>query len=532
MIMQRPGAGWRDNLYDDLIIDNFAGGGGASTGIEDALGRPPDIAVNHDPIAVAMHQVNHPATTHLCESVWDVDPAEATGGRPVGLAWFSPDCKHFSKAKGGKPVDRRIRGLAWVVIRWAQKVSPRVIILENVEEFTTWGPLGDDGRPCPARKGETFRSWVGKLRALGYEVQWRELRACDYGAPTIRKRLFLIARRDGEPIVWPTPTHNRHGTGGLGKWRTAAECIDFSIPCPSIFLTREEGRAIGVKRPLAEKTMRRIAHGVNRFVIENAEPFIVPIQHYGREGNSQSISDPLRTVTAYPKGGAFAVATPTLIQTGYGERDGQAPRAPGIEKPLGTVVAGGGKHAMVAAFLAKHYGGNETPGAALPDPISTITTQDHHHLVTSHLAKLRGTCRDGQRIDDAAPTVTAGGLHIAEVRAFLMSYYGEGSGRIGRSVDKPAPTVTTKDRLGLVIVRGVEYRIVDIGMRMLTPRELFRAQGFDDSYVIEVPRPDGKGVISKTDQVRLCGNSVCPDVASAMVRANCAWLAAGAEVSS
>ena len=305
-------------IASELVIDLFAGGGGASTGIEQAIGRHVDIAVNHDPSAVSLHQANHPQTRHFVSDIFEVNPLAVTEGRTVGLLWASPDCKHFSKAKGGKPVSKKIRGLAWVVVKWAKLVKPRVICLENVEEFQTWGPLAEDGRPCPVRKGTTFQRWVAQLRNLGYVVEWRELRACDFGAPTIRKRLFLVARRDGEPIAWPAPTHGPKGSG-LRPYRTAAECIDWSIPCPSIF-ERE--------RPLAEATQRRIAHGVMRYVVSAARPFIVPIQNFGWGDRPDPIDEPLRTVTAHPKGGAYALAAPTLVQTGYGERPGQAPRAP------------------------------------------------------------------------------------------------------------------------------------------------------------------------------------------------------------
>jgi DNA (cytosine-5)-methyltransferase 1 len=441
------------DLQRELIVDNFAGGGGASTGIELALGRHVDIAINHDPEAVAMHTLNHPQTAHHCESVWDIDPLAVTQGRPVGLAWFSPDCKHFSKAKGGKPRDKRIRGLAWVTVRWAALVRPRVIVLENVEEFQTWGPLRDDGTPCPIRRGHTFRDFVHQLQERGYAVEWRELSACDYGAPTTRKRLFLIARCDGVPIVWPAPTHGAPGSPGvkshaLKPWRTAAECIDWSLACPSIF-----DRA----RPLAEATMRRIARGVQRYVIEAKRPFVV--------------ETPVGTVV------------PTLVQTGYGERDGQAPRAPGLDKPLGTVVAGGAKHALVTAFLAKHFGGNYTgPGAPMTDPMHTVTTQDHHALVC----------------------------------AFLTKYYGEGGQ--DQHIGDPLHTIPTVDRFGLVTVEQQQYRIADIGMRMLKPRELYRAQGFPESYQI-APVINGKP-LPKRAQVRMCGNSVSPPLAAAIVRAN------------
>ncbi|VWB96766.1 DNA methyltransferase [Burkholderia pseudomultivorans] len=574
-------------LGSELIVDNFAGGGGASTGLERAFGRPVDIAINHDPEALAMHAANHPHTTHYCESVFDVDPVAITGNQPVGLVWLSPDCKHFSKAKGGKPVSKKIRGLAWIALRWAAAVKPRVIMLENVEEFVTWGPLGADGRPCPRNRGRTFRSFVNALTRHGYRVEHRELRACDFGAPTIRKRLFLVARRDGLPIVWPTPTHGDPKSaavraGALLPWRTAADCIDWSIPCPSIF-ERD--------RPLKDATLRRIARGIMKFVVNSANPFIVSyysdetrfrgapldeplgtttianrfavfaptimhITHQGddrtraadaplatittakrgeqalvtahvtkfRTGSTGSAADePMHTVTAggdcaRPAGAAHAmgVVAATLVQTGYGERPGQAPRVPGVDKPLGTIVAGAAKHAAVTAFLAKHYGGHESPGASLSMPTSTITTQDHHHLVTSNLVKLHGTSRDGQWTDEPLHTISSGGTHHAEVRAFLIKYYGEGGQ--WQDAREPMHTIPTRDRIGLVTIRGEDYAIVDIGMRMLTPRELARAQGFPDNYVLG-PVVNGKP-LSKSAQVRMIGNSVCPDVAAALIRAN------------
>lgn len=505
----------------ELIIDLFAGGGGASSGIEKATGRSPDIAVNHDADAVAMHQANHPDTRHFVSDVFEVNPEEVTQGRPVGMLWASPDCKHFSKAKGGKPVSKRVRSLAWVVVKWAKRVRPRVIFLENVEEFQTWGPLTRDNKPCPVRKGKTFEQWIGELRRLGYRVEWKELRACDYGAPTIRKRLFLIARCDGRPIAWPRPTHadpnkkRLRGEKKLLPWRTAADCIDWNLQTPSIFLTKEEGRAIGVRRPLADNTMARIARGMQRYVIDAAEPFI--------------------------------------IQTGYGERVGQQPRVPDIKKPLGTVVAGGVKHAvvmpyltehanashqrnmpadqpmrtimaevkgghfaLVSAFLAKHYGGNYTgPGTPLDAPAATVTTTDHHALITSNLLKLRGTCKDGQSSLAPMPTITAGGMHIGEVRAFLVKYYGTDQ---DPKLREPLHTITTKPRFGLVTVAGTDYVIADIGMRMLEPRELYQAQGFPSTYIID-RGADGKK-LSKAAQVRMCGNSVCPPLAAALVGAN------------
>ena len=526
----------------ELIVDSFAGGGGASTGIEMALGVSPDIAINHDPEALAMHAVNHPHTRHFCEDVWKVDPAGVCGGKPVGLFWLSPDCKHFSKAKGGKPVSKKIRGLAWLAVHWAKSVRPRVICLENVEEFVTWGPINADGMPCKIRKGFTFRRFVSMLSRLGYVVDWRELKACDYGAPTIRKRLFLVARCDGLPIVWPEPTHGR----GLLPYRTAAECIDFTRPCPSIF-ERE--------RPLAPATLRRIARGIMRYVVNSPRPFIVPITHTG-DSRVDSIDTPLRTVTGAHRGElalatpfvtkfrtgstghradeplhtitaggdmkrdagaahAMGLVSPTLIQAGYGEREGQAPRSLDLGKPLGTIVAQGQKHALVAAFLARHYGGHENDGAPLANPIPTITTQDHHHLVASNLVKLRN---NGVGQDNRAPldTLTGGGQHFAEVRAFLLKYYGTQTG--GQDIERPLDTITAEDRFGLVTVEGVDYAIVDIGMRMLTPRELFLAQGFPASYIID-PVVGGKP-LTKTAQVRMVGNSVVPQLAAAIVRAN------------
>jgi DNA (cytosine-5)-methyltransferase 1 len=476
MISIRSSACPTGGLYGELLIDLFAGGGGASLGIEQALGRCVDYAINHDPDAVSMHEVNHPHTFHLCKSVWDADPNEIVGNRRVGLLWASPDCKHFSKAKGGKPVQREIRDLAWIVVRWAEAVRPRVIMLENVEEFKTWGPLGNDGRPCRQRGGETFREWVQALHELGYDVEWKELRACDYGAPTIRKRLFVIARCDGKPIVWPEPTHG----DGLKSLRTAAECIDFSLPCPSIFMTPAEaiewGRAHNCrppKRPLAPKTMERIANGMQRFVLNDFEPFIIPIQHYGRSNRGHPVSQPLRTITANPKGGGFA---------------------------------------LIAPYMAQHNGG--MVGHRADAPLSTITQRGtQQQLVAPYLIKLRGTCRHGQRIDMPAPTLTAGGTHIAAVAAFLAPYYGSGSGLTGRSLSLPFPTITTKDRLQLVTVKIMNdtYVIGDIGMRMLTPRELARAQGFPDDYVLTG---------SKSNQVAKIGNSVCPCLSRALVRAN------------
>lgn len=531
-------------LFKEITVDNFAGGGGASIGIAQALGRPVDIAINHDPAAIAMHKANHPDTVHYCEDVWDIDPRAVTKGQPVGLVWLSPDCKHFSKAKGGKPVEKNIRGLAWIAIRWAATVRPRVIMLENVEEFKTWGPLMKDGRPDPDQKGRTFWTFINAFKRQGYQVDYRELRACDYGAPTIRKRLFLVARCDGRPIIWPEPTHGDPNgeavkNGRLKPWRTAAEIIDWSIPCPSIF---------GRKKPLAENTMRRIARGIQKFVIESPQPFIVRIGQTGFSGNGMQypLDKPLTTIVSKAE---HCLITPTLIQVGYGEREGQEPRVLDLHKPLGTITAGGnkfavaaafisrqfgasvghaaddplgtitpgggGKSQLVAAFLAKHYGGNYTsPGASINEPLPTITSIDHNALVSSHLVKMKGN-NIGQSVDEPLQTITAGGNHFGEVRAFLLKYYGS---NIGQSCNKPLGTVTTRDRFGLVTVQGIDYQIMDIGMRMLEPRELFNAQGFPPDYIIDAG--DNGKRYPKSAQVARCGNSVSPVHPYTLVRAN------------
>jgi DNA (cytosine-5)-methyltransferase 1 len=542
---------------DELIVDSFAGGGGASKGIELALGRSPDVAINHDAEAIALHRANHPATEHHTEDVWKVDPVEACRGKPVGLMWLSPDCTHHSKARGGKPRKKKIRGLAWTAVRWASVLGPnrpRVIVLENVEEFQTWGPLLDNGQPDKERAGKTFRAFVAKLRHLGYEVQWRELRACDYGAPTIRKRLFIVARCDGQPIVWPKPSHGKYTTT---PWRTAADCIQWEITCPSIFAR---------KKPLAENTLKRIARGLRKFVIESPRPFIVPF--YGLKGGetrAHRVDEPLRTLTADPKfslvaplivptahqgdarthsiedplrtvtgarRGDHALVAPTLIEIGYGERKGQAPRAPGLDKPLGTLV-GSRKHALVSAFLAKHFSehGEQVQGASLFAPTPTVTAVDHNALVAASLVNLRGTDDSqlaGRSVEEPMPTISGGGIHAAEVRAFLVAYFG--NEKDGGDLFNPMRTVTSKDRFGLVTVEGVEYQIADIGMRMLEPRELYRVQGFPDSYLIDIPFTNPTtGVtkpMTKTAKVRMVGNSVCPPLAAAIVSANCPELAA------
>lgn len=520
----------------ELIVDNFAGGGGASTGIEAALGRAVDIAINHDGEAIAMHAANHPGTRHLCGDVFDVDPLEVTKGQPVGLAWFSPDCKHFSKAKGGKPLNKKIRGLAWVVIRWAATVKPRVIALENVEEFQDWGPLLPNGKPDPLRAGMTFRRWKKQLENCGYVVESRELRACDYGAPTIRKRLFLIARCDGQPIVWPTPTHGP----GREPYRTAAECIDWDIPCPSIF---------DRKRPLKPATLARIARGMRRFVLEAKRPFIVPVTH-PRDSRVHDTDEPFRTVTGAQRG-ELAVVSPHitkfrkgstgsasdaplhtvtaggdmkrhkmlvgagLVNTRNGERPGQEPRVRDLLDPCPTVTAKGSQGGIATAYLEQANTG--MTGHDARKPLSTIVGKGcTQRLVTAFLSKFYGTST-GSECDEPLHTVPAGGWKHALVQAFMEEHFGPGDW-------------TT------VEIDGVQYRIVDIGMRMLTPRELFRAQGFSDTYnidpfydypvkrkrrnVMSINDAVARRRLSKTAQVRLVGNSVCPPVAEAIVRAN------------
>lgn len=537
--------------FGELVIDNFAGGGGASTGIEAAIGRSVDIAINHDIDAIRMHETNHPHTRHYCESVWEVDPREITNGQPVALAWFSPDCKHFSKAKGGKPVEKKIRGLAWVAVRYAATVRPRVIMLENVEEFTTWGPI-KDGRPCPDNKGRTYRSFVNALKYQGYAVDTKELIAADFGAPTSRKRFFLIARCDGEPIKWPEPTHGKPGTaevlsGQRKPWRTAAEIIDWSIPCPSIF---------DRKRPLAENTLKRIAKGIQKFVIYNKDPFIVTRNHAGAGFRGQSLDEPFKTITASRdahgvvnatlapfitehanasnqrnmsanepmrtlcagvKGGHFAIVTPII------ERQFSNSECNRADAPLGTITAGGGgKAALCAAFMAKHNGG--ATGHKADEPLHTVTGRGTQlQVTTSHLIKMRNNCT-GSDLNDPAPTITAGGQHLGEVRAFLLKYYG--NERDGCDLNQPLHTVPTRDRFGLVLIHGEPYQIVDICMRMLQPHELYAATSFPPDYIID--RDHTGKAMTKTAQVARCGNAVPPVLAEALVRANLVEVETGA----
>lgn len=540
-------------INGELIVDNFAGGGGASTGIELATGYSVDIAINHDPEAIKMHKANHPNTKHYCENVWAVDPVKACKGHTVALAWFSPDCKHFSKAKGGKPKDKNIRGLAWVACRWAGLVRPRVIMLENVEEFKTWGPLGRRHHPIKSKQGETFQKFVQQLTALGYEVEFRELVAADYGAPTMRKRFFMIARCDGKPIVWPEPTHGPADseevkTGLLKPYVGAYTQIDFSKPCPSIFDTSEEIKekyGIRAVRPLAPKTMDRIARGLKKFVLDNPEPFIIQCNHGGerrpndirepmptitgkhgygiveptlapflavnRENRSGSdMREPIHTVTTNNQ---HMLMTPTLIQY-HSETAQKEVRGQSIKDPIMT-VDGSNRYGLVTSFLHKYYdGGYKGAGESMEKPLPTVTAWDHDSVVTANLIQMNNHC-DGRDIREPIPTITAGDGHFGEVRAFLIKYYGEGT---GQDIKEPLDTITSRDRFGLVTINGVDYQIVDIGLRMLEPRELYGCQGFPEDYIIDHDYT-GK-TYPRSEQVRRCGNAVCPPIPAALVRAN------------
>lgn len=544
-------------INGELIVDNFAGGGGASTGIELATGYSVDIAINHDPEAIKMHKANHPNTKHYCENVWAVDPVKACKGHPVALAWFSPDCKHFSKAKGGKPKDKNIRGLAWVACRWAGLVRPRVIMLENVEEFKTWGPLGRRHHPIKSKQGETFRKFVQQLTDLGYEVEFRELVAADYGAPTMRKRFFMIARCDGKPIVWPEPTHapadsDEVKAGLLKPYVGAYTQLDFSLPCPSIFDTSEEIKEkyeIRAVRPLAPKTMERIARELKKFVLDNPEPFIVPIGYGERKGQAPRVHDiekPLPTIVGSGKhylceptlapymgtnttnhpggnckdpihtittGNQQCLISPTLIQY-HSETAKDEVRGQSIEEPIMTVDSSN-RYGLVTSFLHKFYdGGYKGAGETLENPLPTVTSWDHNSVVTANLIQMNNHC-DGKDIRQPLPTITAGDGHFGEVRAFLIKYYGQG---IGQDIKEPLDTVTARDRFGLVTIEGVDYQIVDIGLRMLEPRELYGCQGFPDDYIIDHDYT-GK-TYPRSEQVRRCGNAVCPPIPAALVRAN------------
>lgn len=544
---------FRDNLFRELIIDNFAGGGGASVGIELALGAPVDIAVNHDESAIAMHTVNHPYTEHFREDVFAIDPEKVTGGRPVGIAWFSPDCKHFSRAKGGKPVSRNIRGLSWVVLRWAMagRSAPRVIFMENVPEIQTWGPLKEvngELKPDPAHAGETFNGFIAMLTTgidkshpafaeaceflkldpgsaeadrlaagLGYNVEHRELKACDYGAPTIRKRFYLIARRDGKPIEWPQPTHGKGK--GLKPYHTAAECIDWSIPCPSIF---------GRKKPLAPNTLRRIARGLDKFVIKNPRPYITKqgmpslIQYHTEQSKGevrgQKISQSIMTVDGSNR---YAINTAYLSKYFSGEQQSGA----SLEEPAPTVTAID-HTALVTGSIVKYYSGAEQY-SSLDEPLHTVTTKDRHGLAASHLGVFRKNT-DGKDLNEPMPTLTTSAGHMAHIKTYFEKIDGaENLGHwdeVRELLNTYAGYTIADDEVLLFEINGTRYYVADIGLRMLKAHELMLAQGFPPDYIIDIEPYIGKPY-SEAKQIARLGNAVCPPVATALIRANCADMA-------
>ncbi len=616
------------NLLDEIIIDNFAGGGGASTGIELALGRPVTVAINHDPAAILMHKTNHPYTQHLQDSVWNIDPVKICAGRPVGLAWFSPDCKHFSKAKGSALVDKNIRGLAWIVLKWAGTVKPRVIILENVEEFKTWGPVRK-GKPVKKKQGQTFDKWFEQLKALGYEIEYRELVAADYGAPTTRKRFVLIARCDGKPIVWPKRTHapidsEEVKSGKCKPWVSAAEIIDWSLPCPSIFETSQQIKdKYGVKalRPLKPNTLRRISRGIDKFVIKSQKPFIIPVGYGEKQGQKPRVNDiaePLGTVVSTVK---HNVVDPILTPYALNQKFNNTPED--INKPLSAITAVNSKEIVQPVLAPFHmHNHSNAAGTDIKDPVNTVTGTGSQMLITPHLSKYFGGVV-GENVKNPMPTVTAID-HNALVAPSLIQYHTEQSDKenraynfdgpiktidssarygiaaahltqyfkgdhyhgpteplhtvtteiregvtlahitefkgqdIGQGANDPLRTITTSagefgavytrlekvtdnvdlkywpqvremlnvycdywiadDEILILTINGIDYFISDIGLRMLTPKELYAAQGFPKDYIIE---NDYKGnAYPKTQQVARCGNAVCPPLATAVVKAN------------
>ncbi len=585
---------FQDKFTNELIIDNFAGGGGASVGIELATGRPVDIAINHDADAIAMHSVNHPYTTHYQEDVFAINPEEVTRGRPVGIAWFSPDCKHFSRAKGNKPVEHKIRGLSWVVIKWAMSsVAPRCIFMENVEEIQTWGPLIEDAdgksRPDPERSGETFKAFIGMLsdgvapncpalaeaceflkiergsteeqrliKGLGYKVEFRTIRACDLGAPTIRKRFYLIARNDGKQIVFPKATHGKGK--GLKPYRTAAECIDWSIPCPSIFER---------KKPLVKNTLRRIARGIDKFVIKNPKPYILNVStkfapsivecsHKNGPG-VHGVDAPMNTQTGKA---CLAVETPFLTPIGYGEHKKQAPRVNSVNEPVSTVVSsckqyltvpsllqyhseqskgevrgqkitepimtvdGSPRYATIATNIVHYYGGADHASKS-DSPIPTVTTLPRHYLCANNLCVLRKNM-DGKSLDEPMPTLTTSAGHFAKIRTYLLPVDSTQElyhwNEVRLLLNEYAGYTIKENEILIIEIAGIPYFIGDIGMRMLKAEELKLAQGFPVDYIIDIEQHIGKRY-SEAKQIARLGNAVCPPVATALIRANCADMA-------
>ena len=582
------------SIFDDCFVDSFAGGGGASTGIEMATGHPVDIAINHNEAAIMMHQRNHPFTEHYIEDVWQVDPKSAVRGRHVRLAWFSPDCKHFSRAKGAALVDKKIRGLAWVVLKWAAAVRPDVIMLENVPEFTTWGQVRK-GKPVKSKAGQTYQKWLSQLEALGYKIETRKLCAADYGAPTIRTRFYLIARCDGKPIVFPERTHAPMDSieakrGKLKPWRSASEVIDFSLPCPSIFATKAEIKdqyGINAMRPLKENTLRRIARGLDKFVIKSAEPFIVPVgygENKGQKPRVHDMKDPLSTVVSSTKqyvcdplmtpyaicnnagnvphgmdepvptvttGGRNILCAPSLIQY-HTEQSANEHLGQILEDPIQTVDAAN-RYGLSSVFLSEYYG-NARDGIGLRDPIQTITAKDResinaawltqyfsgegHYRSTeeplatittmeregvtlAHLAHFKGKDK-GQSCNDPLMTVTARDGQFADVRTTIVKWNGQTDlgywGEVRKMLNQYCGYNLADDEILLLNIRGIWYFISDIGLRMLTPRELYDAMGFPHDYIID--KDVNGNPITRADQVARCGNAVCPAVAEALVRAN------------
>lgn len=618
------------SLFEPMIVDNFAGGGGASTGIEIATGRPVDIAINHDKSAILMHQRNHPYTRHYQDDVWILDPVKLTEGRPVHIAWFSPDCKHFSRASGGALKDRNIRGLAWVAVKWAGLVQPDIIIVENVPEFLTWGPVRK-GKPVKSKAGQTFAQWKKQLEDLGYVIEYRELCAADYGAPTIRTRLVIVARRDGRPIVWPQPTHAKRDSeavrnGTLKPWRAAAEVIDFSLPTYSIFESKDQIReryGVKVQRPLKDNTLRRIAKGTDKFVIKAAEPFIMCNNAANRP---HSVNEPVPTVTTgnrnyivdaafspfevecnHSGGGHVAdlrepqktitekytagIVSPFLAQY-HGEQNsketrGQAMRQPlmtvdgsnryglvapllteyygngqpldardpmhtvtvrdregltavyvdkyfgggytgcgnGADEPLTTITAEP-RQSLIAAHISKFYGG--VVGSDGEDPLPTVTAIDHNALTVSHLAHFKGQDK-GQTLQDPMMTVTAYDGQFAEIRTVIAKWDGQTDlgywPQVRELLNRFAGYSLGSDEVLLIRIGDGWYFIRDIGLRMLTPRELYNAMGFPPDYIID--RDIHGRPISRKDQVARCGNAVCPPLAAAVIRSNCPELCPG-----
>lgn len=482
---------YQPNIFDEIVADNFAGGGGASIGIELAIGRPVDIAINHSEDAITMHKVNHPYTQHYKENVWNIDPKQITEGRPVGIAWFSPDCKHFSRAKGATPIDKNIRGLAWVTLRWAATVRPRIIFLENVKEFMTWGPVRR-GKPVKSKRGQTFRRFVEQLRALGYKVEWNILKACDYGAPTNRERFYLIARCDGNPIVWPEPTYG----DGKQPYRTAAECIDWTIPCTSIF---------GRKKNLAPNTLRRIAKGLVKFVIKDEEPFIMQVNC---ENPPRNINASLSAIAPADK--HYTVA-PSLIHY-HSEKSSKEVRGQKLTQPLQKIDTRA-RYGLVAAYLTKYYGGEKQAGASLNAPLPTVTAIDHNALVESHICVFERNV-DCKTLNESLPTITQANK-FAQIQTYLVK--ASPSQDIGNwdAIRELLNTYTElfipEDEILILNIRGEEYFIYDIAMRMLKPAELAEAQGFPTDYCIDIESKIGVPY-SVGKQTARIGNAVCPPV--------------------